>query len=94
MKIEAAREKPEVVLQLCWQRVRTPRQLLAAVIAIVPKRLLLLLEMCTEDEWEKGKVPESSGNEPEGGYVVLQKLQEERSKRLAFKFYLSQFLIL
>lgn len=45
------------------------------------------------NEWKKGKIPESAGDEPEGGNTVLQKLQTVGSKTLGFKSHLSQFLV-
>lgn len=48
--------------------------------------------MCVGNEWERGKIPESAGNEPEGGNNIRQKGQTVGSKRLGFKSHLSQCL--
>ena len=54
--------------------------------------LWLHLEMCIGNEWERGKIPESAGDEPDGGKDRVQKGQAVGSKRLGFKFHLSQCL--
>lgn len=48
--------------------------------------------MCIGNEWERGRIPESAGDEPEGDEDMLQKGQSLASKRLGFKFHLSQCL--